>query len=105
MKSVIKNDPIEKQKELFKIATDKHIEIAKLALKGLGCDRHFLALSTIAAKEGKIHPFFKDDLKIRSGTWRISSSNVTTPLYDFFNFGAVCGDGYGLGFYFRIIFQ
>ena len=43
-------------------------------------------------------PLFRAPLFARSSTWTLSTSNVTTDFFDLFGFGAVSGDGYGLGY-------
>ena len=86
------------KREAFHVACGKHIEVAKLAKNGLGVDRHLLALQKIAAEQGITHEFFEDEVFQKSSAWVLSTSNVSAPFLDRFGFGAVTGDGYGLGY-------
>ena len=85
-----------KARELFKTAAASHIELGKLAKKGMGVDRHFLAMRSVSPHLN--HDFFDSDIFKRSKTWNLSTSNVSAPFLDRFGFGAVTGDGYGLGY-------
>jgi hypothetical protein len=83
-------------------AAKRHVSLVKLAAQGLGVDRHLLALKTLA-NSSKTPPddatqFFNDSLYGYSGNWQISSSNVSAPFLDIFNFGPVVENGYGLGY-------
>jgi hypothetical protein len=51
----------------------------------------FEPLSTLPA-------IFTDPLYQRSGSWTLSTSNVTTPMLRLFCFGPVSSDGYGIGY-------
>jgi hypothetical protein len=77
-----------------------HVALAKEAAAGMGVDRHLLALKDVVktAKDANGLSFFNDTLYEYGGTWLMSSSNVSQPFMDWFNFGAVTGDGYGLGY-------
>jgi hypothetical protein len=67
---------------------------------GLGVDRHLLALKSIVMEEQDAAglAFFNEHLFEFSGTWQLSTSNVTQPFMDHFNFGPVAPDGYGIGY-------
>jgi len=86
--------------EAFRRAAAKHVALAKEAKMGLGVDRHFLALKAMAAIVGEEaqHPLFDDPLFKLTGTWILSTSNVSAPHNRHFGFGAVTGQGYGLGY-------
>jgi len=86
------------RREAFLGACGKHIEVAKLAKNGLGVDRHLLALKKVADDAGITHELFEDETFEQSSAWVLSTSNVSAPFLDRFGFGAVTGDGYGLGY-------
>jgi len=90
------------KRKLLQSAASTHINIAKgaKACSGpfQGVDRHLYAMKNIAARLGLSHPFFEDPLYSRTSTWILSTSNVTHPFVDNFGFGAVTGNGYGLGY-------
>jgi len=79
-----------------------HVEVAKGAKAASGpfqgVDRHMHALKSMAAEKKIEVPFFEDNLYGRSSTWILSTSNVSAPFIEHFGFGAVTGDGYGLGY-------
>ncbi|GAB9463081.1 Choline/carnitine o-acyltransferase [Globisporangium polare] len=92
------NASTETQRELFVTAVSRHVEMAKMAQKGLGVDRHLTALTSIAGENGIQSEFLKSPVRAASTNFQISSSNVTTPFLQYFNFGAVVPDGYGVGY-------
>jgi hypothetical protein len=97
-KSVISGAEEGTQRELMVNAINKHVDIAKTAQKGLGVDRHLLALSSIANENGIKSEFLQSPIRALSTNFQISSSNVTMPFLHYFSFGAVVPDGYGLGY-------
>jgi len=88
----------EEKKALMYTAAGRHVELAKEAMQGLGCDRHMMALKNIATELGMKHDIFEQPMYAYSQTFLISSSNVTSPELAIFGFGAVTGDGYGIGY-------
>ena len=90
----------EQQRTLFSAAADEQLNMAKMALQGMGVDRHFYALKSISDAAGGdlVHPLLTDPIFVHSKSFRISSSNVTAPFLDLFGFGPVVGDGYGIGY-------
>jgi hypothetical protein len=50
--------------------------------------------SHIACTQG----IFADPLNSRTGTWVLSTSNVSSPWLDWFAFGPQCDKGFGLGY-------
>ena len=91
------------QRELLGAACKRHIEVAVGARScegpSLGVDRHMFAMATsyndLALPK---HALFSHPTVLRSSDWVLSTSNVTTPFYDLFGFGAVTPKGYGLGY-------
>jgi carnitine O-acetyltransferase len=66
----------------------------------MGVDRHLYAMRLKAAEMGIVDSieFFEDPVLTRTATWLLSTSNVATPYYDLFGFGAVAPNGYGIGY-------
>lgn len=76
-----------------------HIQIAKHAGAGEGCDRHLLALKKRAElRGGDAMNLFNEELYSYSNTWLMSTSNVSMPFLEFFTFGPVAADGFGIGY-------
>ena len=85
--------------EMMYQAAGRHVALAKEAMIGLGCDRHMMALKIIAEEGGyEIPGIFTDPMYAHSQTFVLSTSNVSSPELDVFGFGAVVGDGYGIGY-------
>ena len=87
----------EAKRQAFQDAAKRHIDVAKLAKMGQGVDRHFMALQAVNENIAT-HKLFETDLFNKSKNWDLSTSNVSAPFLDRFGFGAVTGDGYGLGY-------
>jgi carnitine O-acetyltransferase len=82
---------------LMKAAIQAHNSYAKLAVAGLGVDRHMQGLKLIAAEAGMAPPaIFSDPGYLRSGRMRISSSQVSGASASFLCFGPLVADGYGV---------
>ena len=91
------------KREAFLKACATHVEVAKGAKSYAGpyqgIDRHLYSLKCLAAETGQTDvPFFQDPAYGRSSTWILSTSNVTTPFFRLFGFGAVSANGYGIGY-------
>lgn len=84
--------------QLLKEAVTAHVQYMGKAGQGKGVDRHFLGLS-LCAKEGEDLPaLYSDPTFIRSKRWRVSTSNLTHPLFDNWGYGEVVPDGVGLSY-------
>lgn len=105
---VARNDDLssyssERKDALRKILMDvskTHTTLAKEASMGQGIDRHLLALREkcreMESPTGLA--FFNEHVYEFSGTWLMSTSNVSQNFIDWFNFGPVVSDGYGIGY-------
>lgn len=98
VKAVQENASRDCQRDMLVKAVKNHVEIAKSAQKGLGVDRHLTALASIANKKGISSKFLEGAELAASKDFQLSSSNVTMPFLQYFTFGAVVPDGYGLGY-------
>jgi hypothetical protein len=87
------------RKVLAQVSTT-HSQLAKEASVGEGIDRHLLAMREVCREEDSQTglAFFNEHVYEFSGTWLMSTSNVSQPIIDWFNFGPVVGDGYGIGY-------
>lgn len=101
--AVVTGRPRDEQRAKLSAAVVAQSQLAKAAATGQGIDRHLLGLKMEAKEHGvcagaaDLEIFDDDDYK-RSGTWVLSTSNVTMPFINTFGFGAVTGEGYGLGY-------
>jgi carnitine O-acetyltransferase len=90
----IRREKLEKLHE----AVNTHVAYLGKAAAGQGVDRHFLGLS-MCAKEGESLPaLYSHPLFVRSKRWRVSTSNLTHPLFVNWGYGEVVPDGLGLSY-------
>ncbi|XP_040826747.1 carnitine O-palmitoyltransferase 1, liver isoform [Ochotona curzoniae] len=99
---------VEQRLRLFKLASEKHQHLYRLAMTGAGIDRHLFCLYVVSKYLGVESPFLKEVL---AEPWRLSTSQTPlqhTDLYDFKRnpefvssgggFGPVADDGYGVSY-------
>jgi len=81
---------------LMKRAIQAHNSYAKLAVAGLGVDRHLQGMKKIGT-ENKIEPheLFSDTGYVKSSQMRVSTSQVAGATASFLCFGPLVSDGYG----------
>uniref|UniRef100_A0A669BWZ0 carnitine O-palmitoyltransferase n=1 Tax=Oreochromis niloticus TaxID=8128 RepID=A0A669BWZ0_ORENI len=93
---------------LFRVASEKHQLLYRLAMTGAGIDRHLFCLYVVSKYLGVESPFLKEVL---SEPWRLSTSQTPiqqVELFDIENhpeyvscgggFGPVADDGYGVSY-------
>jgi carnitine O-acetyltransferase len=81
--------------ELLHKACYSHAKYLRDAANGLGCDRHMFGLSMLIEDGEPVPALFKNELFIRSKTWRLSTSTLPTCP----GFGPVVEDGIGIGYH------
>ncbi|XP_075857827.1 carnitine O-palmitoyltransferase 1, liver isoform isoform X1 [Microcebus murinus] len=98
----------EQRLRLFKIASEKHQLMYRLAMTGAGIDRHLFCLYVVSKYLGMDSPFLKEVL---SEPWRLSTSQTPQQQVELFDldrnpeyvssgggFGPVADDGYGVSY-------
>lgn len=83
---------------LFREAAKAHGEYMKLASDGYGVDRHLLGLQLLIRKNEAVPLLFADPMYSASKNWRMSTSQLTSELFDGYGWGQVVPDGYGLAY-------
>uniref|UniRef100_A0A8C2S8H2 Carnitine O-palmitoyltransferase 1, muscle isoform n=1 Tax=Capra hircus TaxID=9925 RepID=A0A8C2S8H2_CAPHI len=99
---------VEQKLKLFKIASEKHQLLYRLAMTGAGIDRHLFCLYVVSKYLAVDSPFLKEVL---SEPWRLSTSQTPPQQVELFNldrnpdyvssgggFGPVADDGYGVSY-------
>ncbi|KAG2462390.1 CPT1A palmitoyltransferase, partial [Polypterus senegalus] len=94
--------------KLFKLASEKHQQLYRLAMTGAGIDRHLFCLYVVSKYLGVDSPFLKEVL---SEPWRLSTSQTPHQQLELFDlvknpdhvtsgggFGPVADDGYGVSY-------
>nr|KAF6464642.1 carnitine palmitoyltransferase 1A [Rousettus aegyptiacus] len=99
---------VEQRLRLFKIASEKHQHLYRLAMTGSGIDRHLFCLYVVSKYLAVESPFLKEVL---SEPWRLSTSQTPQQQVELFHldknpeyvssgggFGPVADDGYGVSY-------
>uniref|UniRef100_A0A667HRW0 Carnitine O-palmitoyltransferase 1, muscle isoform n=1 Tax=Lynx canadensis TaxID=61383 RepID=A0A667HRW0_LYNCA len=99
---------VEQRLKLFKVASEKHQHLYRLAMTGSGIDRHLFCLYVVSKYLAVDSPFLKEVL---SEPWRLSTSQTPQQQVELFDleknpeyvssgggFGPVADDGYGVSY-------
>ncbi|XP_045153080.1 carnitine O-palmitoyltransferase 1, liver isoform [Echinops telfairi] len=99
---------VEQRAKLFKVASEKHQLLYRMAMTGAGIDRHLFCLYVVSKYLAVDSPFLKEVL---SEPWRLSTSQTPPQLVELFDldrnpeyvssgggFGPVADDGYGVSY-------
>ena len=79
-------------------AVTAHVKYMAKAAQGQGVDRHFLGLSMCAQEGESLPALYSNPVFVRSKRWRVSTSNLTHPLFVNWGYGEVFPDGLGLSY-------
>lgn len=87
-------------RSLLEASANKHRAVATDCSQGNGVDRHLFSLLSIASDLGISHEIklFQDPLWTKLNTAILSTSSLQGASIRAFGFGAVCPQGYGLGY-------
>lgn len=102
------------RKELFNLATKKHVALAKLCGAGQGIDRHILGmlllpvfedisrnsagLKKLLAESEETPALFSDPVFTRSSYWVLSTSAIFSKHFNAYGWGEVVPDGFGVAY-------
>jgi len=78
-------------------AANAHVAYAADASIGRGVDRHFSGLKMVR-KEGEKYGIFEDPSFSRANHWQLSTSMLSSELFEAWGFGEVVPDGFGVGY-------
>ncbi|XP_030626166.1 carnitine O-palmitoyltransferase 1, liver isoform [Chanos chanos] len=108
VKALEGGESVEVCRKLFRVASEKHQHLYRMAMTGAGIDRHLFCLYVVSKYLGEESPFLKEVL---SEPWRLSTSQTPVQqveLFDLVNhpeyiscgggFGPVADDGYGVSY-------
>ncbi|XP_076023648.1 carnitine O-palmitoyltransferase 1, liver isoform isoform X2 [Genypterus blacodes] len=98
----------EQCRRLFRLASERHQNLYRMAMTGAGIDRHLFCLYVVSKYLGVDSPFLKEVL---SEPWRLSTSQTPVQQMELFDlknhpdfislgggFGPVADDGYGVSY-------
>ncbi|XP_077590123.1 carnitine O-palmitoyltransferase 1, liver isoform [Stigmatopora nigra] len=108
VKALESGETPEQCRRLFKLASERHQNLYRLAMTGAGIDRHLFCLYVVSKYLGVESPFLKEVL---SEPWRLSTSQTPVQQMELFDlknhpefvslgggFGPVADDGYGVSY-------
>ncbi|KXN70844.1 acyltransferase ChoActase/COT/CPT [Conidiobolus coronatus NRRL 28638] len=86
------------KQEALNIAIKSHIDYMKKASAGLGVDRHLLGLRCMLKPDEPVPSLFTNPYFAKSGTYVLSTSNMSPGTYLYGGFAPVTEDGYGVNY-------
>ena len=90
--------PPEECVKAFRAAADAHVKYITDASDGKGVDRHLFGLKK-SLKEGEELPaIFKDRAYSYSGTWFLSTSQLSSEYFNGYGWSQVVDDGFGIAY-------
>lgn len=84
--------------QAFQQAAAQHIKYAKGASEAHGVDRHLLGLKKLLKADEEAPALFQDPMNAESSTWLLSTSQISTDVFDSWGFGEVTPKGYGCAY-------
>ena len=83
---------------LFRAALDAHVKYISDASDGNGVDRHLFGLKQCLRPGEHTPSIFRDPAFTYSGTWYISSSQLSSEYFNGYGWSQVIDDGWGLAY-------
>lgn len=83
---------------LLKKSAKFHSDYLKAAAAGQGVDRHFFGLKNMLTSNDSVPPLFTDSLFNYSSTWLISTSQLSSEMFDGYGWSQVNDNGFGLAY-------
>lgn len=82
----------------FQAAVKQHLAYATSAADGQGIDRHFFGLKNLLRPDEERPELFRDPMFAKSSTWILSTSQISSEVFDAWGFGEVTPKGYGVAY-------
>ncbi|KAL8929234.1 MAG: hypothetical protein Q9208_001317 [Pyrenodesmia sp. 3 TL-2023] len=92
------NIPPEKCIEYFRQAVDAHVEYITAASDGKGVDRHLFGLKKCLKEGEEIPNIFTDRAYTYSGTWYLSTSQLSSEFFNGYGWSQVVDEGWGIAY-------
>ena len=84
--------------DLFRKATSSHIEYISAALDGKGVDRHLFGLKKLLEPGEDVPAIYKDPAYGYSGSWYLSTSQLSSEFFNGYGWSQVIDDGFGIAY-------
>ena len=81
--------------DLFRRALDAHVKYINDASDGRGVDRHLFGLKKCLEDDEKTPAIFEDPAFAYSGTWYLSTSQLSSEYFNGYGWSQVVDDGFG----------
>jgi len=90
--------PEENCVELFRKAVDAHVQYITNASDGKGVDRHLFGLKKCLHEGEELPAIYKDPSYAYSGTWYVSSSQLSSEFFNGYGWSQVVDQGWGIAY-------
>lgn len=90
--------PPEPCAKAFRAAVDAHVQYISDASDGRGVDRHLFGLKKCLKDGEELPELFKDRAYGYSGTWFLSSSQLSSEYFNGYGWSQVIDDGFGIAY-------
>jgi carnitine O-acetyltransferase len=92
------NTPREEVVKLFRAALAQHTKYTMDASDGRGVDRHLFGLKKLLQPGEKLPALYEDPAFAYSGSWYISSSQLSSEYFNGYGWSQVIDDGFGIAY-------
>ncbi|EEH42203.2 carnitine O-acetyltransferase CAT2 [Paracoccidioides brasiliensis Pb18] len=92
------NVPREEVVKNFRAALAAHVKYTADASVGKGVDRHLFGLKKLLKDGEKVPQIFQDPAYAYSGTWYISTSQLSSEYFNGYGWSQVVDDGFGIAY-------
>ncbi|KAL8720758.1 MAG: hypothetical protein Q9225_002424 [Loekoesia sp. 1 TL-2023] len=90
--------PPEKCIEFFRKAVDAHVKYITDASDGKGVDRHLFGLKKCLKEGEEVPSIFTDRAYTYSGTWYLSTSQLSSEFFNGYGWSQVVDEGWGIAY-------
>lgn len=88
----------EQRVELFRKAVASHVEYITAASDGKGVDRHLFGLKKLLEPGQEVPSIYKDPAYGYSGSWYLSTSQLSSEFFNGYGWSQVIDDGFGIAY-------
>ena len=82
----------------FQAATKQHLAYASAAADGQGVDRHLFGLKKLLKEGEPVPAIYKDPAFGLTSTWKLSTSQISSEVFDCWGYGEVTPEGFGCAY-------
>lgn len=90
--------PAEECVKAFRVAIDAHVKYITDASNGKGVDRHLFGLKKCLREGEELPEIYKDRAYAYSGTWFLSTSQLSSEYFNGYGWSQVVDEGFGIAY-------